>query len=318
MDNTNPYDSMVNQHAFINHAGNVMGPSSEATGGFCPAYDRRPDGFMHDGAASHSGWDFQGLYSPSQFYCNPIGHFSNAVPPALANTSNDRDFYQAHGQQYRPAFHASPCVPFPGPRQWGNDPEPRHGAPAAAEDDAAIQRERDLRWVRCFSRNTKPSAVPRERTNPKSDFKPVLYTVAQLVTQLEAVCSTLRTNVSDRDLWTLSYNQALGIKKELEGKIAVIDCGDFKAWKRKLHRNAARRTRKQRHDAEKQRLEHISEKEAVIDAWRLRRIRGVEEKKKVKRSKLKVGDIYARAVYSKCNFCVAGTGAEAGGRCHSL
>lgn len=292
MDNRNPYDSVVNQHTFINHTGSVMIQSSaayEATQSdgaalraFCPNYDCRPDGFVHDAAAatSHSGWDFQGLYSSSQYFCQPIGHFSNAVPPAMGNTCNDRDFYQTHNQQYR--FQTSPCVPFPSPRQWVEDHEQSHGAPATAENDAAMQRKRDFRWVRYFSRNAeKPSNLPRKRKNLKSDFKPVLYTVAELVTQLDAVCNTLRTNVSDGDLWTVSYNQALHIRKELEDKFATIDCGDFKAWKRKLHRNAERRTRKQRHDAENWRLEHISEKEAVIDAWRLRRIRGVEEKKKV-------------------------------------
>lgn len=299
MDNRNPYDSVVNQHSFINHTGNVMIPSSaayEATQSdgaalraFCPNYDCRPDGFVHDAAAaaatSHSGWDFQGLYSSSQYFCQPIGHFSNAVPPALGNTSNDRDFYQTHSQQYRSAFQTSPCVPFPSPRQWVEDHEQNHGAPAMAENDAAMQRKRDFRWVRCFSRNTKKPSVLRKRKNSKSDFKSVLYAVAQLVTQLDAVCNTLRTNVSDGDLWMVSYNQALHIKKELEDKFAIIDCGDFKAWKRKLHRNAERRTRKQRHDAEKRRLERISEKEAVIDAWRLRHIRGVEEKKKVNKVK---------------------------------
>ncbi|XP_011607887.2 programmed cell death protein 7 isoform X2 [Takifugu rubripes] len=298
MDNRNPYDSVVNQHTFMNHTGNVMIPSSaayEATQSdgaalrtFCPDYECRPDGFVHDAAAtSHSGWDFQGLYSSSQYFCQPIGHFSNAVPPALGNTNNDRDFYQTHNQQYRSAFQTSPCVPFSSPRQWVEDHEQSYGARVTAENDAAMQRKRDFRWVRCFSRNTeKPSHVPRKRKNSKSDFKPVLYTVAQLVTQLDAVCNTLRTNVSDGDLWTVSYNQALHIKKELEDKCALIDCGDFKAWKRKLHRNAERRTRKQRHDAEKRRLEHISEKEAVIDAWRLRHIRGVEEKKKERELKL--------------------------------
>lgn len=291
MDNTNSHVSVVSQHTFINHTGNMTVPSSvayESTQSgcagfrtFCNDYDCRPDGFMRDSpATSHSGWDFGGHYSSSQFVCQPPGHFSNTVPPALANTSNDRDLYsyQTYSPQYRSGIQ---CAPFSSQRHCFE-------APANTENDAAVQRKRDVQWVECFSRNTKnPTNVPQKRKNFKSDLKPVLYRAARLVTQLHNFCNTLGTKVSDSKLWTDFYTQALHTKKEVEDAFSIIDCGDFGAWKRRLHRNAERRTRKLQKDAEKRRQEDISKKEAVIDAWRLRHIRGVEEKKKVKRLKSK-------------------------------
>lgn len=297
MDNTNMYNSVVSQQTFSNHTGNMVVQSSvgyESTQSdraalrtFFNNYGCRPDGFMHDVAAtSQSGGDFRGLYPPSPFVCQPTGHFSNVVPPALVNTYNDRDLsYQTYSSQYRSSLQTSPRVPFSTPRQsrqWGGDRGQSHGAPARTESDAAIQRKRDSQWVRCFSRNrNKPTDVLQKRKKFKSDLKPVLYRVAQLVTQLDTFCSTLGTNISDCDVWMDSYTEALNLKKELEDKFSIIDCVDFDAWKRTLRRNAERRTRKKQQDAEKRREERISEKEAVIDAWRLRQIRGVEEKKKV-------------------------------------
>lgn len=297
MDNTNTYESVASQHSFSNHTGNMIvqsGVGYESTQSdraalrtFFNDYGCRPDGFMHNVAATaQSGGDFRGLYSSSQFVCQPTGHFSNVVPPTLVNTYNDRDLsYQTYNPQYRSGLQTSPCVPFSTPRQlrqWGEDRQQSHGAPARTESDAAIQRKRDSQWVKCFTRNrNNPTNVPQKRKKLKSDLKPVLYRVAQLVTQLDTFCNTLRTNINDCDVWTDSYTEALNLKKELEDKFAVIDCVHFDAWKRKLHRNAERRTRKKQQDAEKRRQERISEKEAVIDAWRLRQIRSVEEKKKV-------------------------------------
>lgn len=290
MDNTNAHVSVVSQHTFFNHPGNMMVPPNvayESTQSghagfrtFCHDYDCRPDGFMRDVAAtSHSGWDFGGHYSSPQFVCQPTGHFSNAVPPALGNTSNDRDLYsyQTYSPQYRSGIQASQCAPFSSQRHCFD-------APAKTENDAALQRNRDCQWVGCFSRNTKkPTNVPKKQKKFKSDLKPVLYRVARLVTQLHNFCNSLGNNVSDRKLWTDFYSQALHTKKEVEDTFAIINCGDVGAWKRTLHRNAERRTRKLQKDAEKQRQEDISKKEAVIDAWRLRHIRGVEERKKVKK-----------------------------------
>lgn len=301
---------------------------------FYNGYGCRPDGFMHDVAAtSHSGGDFRGLY-PSQFVCQPTGHFSNVFPPTLVNTYNDRNLYQAYSSQYRSGLPTAPCVPFSTlgqSRQWGGDREPSYGAPARTESDAAIQRKRDSQWVRCFSRNrTKPTNVPQKRKTIliKSDLKPILYRVAQLVTQLDTFCNTLRSNINDCDVWTDSYTEALNLKKELEEKLAVIDCEDFDAWKSKLRSNAERRTRKKQQDAEKRRQERISEKEAVIDAWRLRQIRGVEEKKKVTPVKKQNMTIYLYIhTYAlvilmhrsrTLNFCISGTGAKARCRCCSL
>lgn len=296
MDNTNAYDSVVSQHTFLNHTGNMIGAaydSTQADGAgfrtFFGDYNCRPDGFIHDVAAtSHPGGGFQGLYSSPQYVCPPSGHFPNVTPPMLVNTHNDRDLYsyQSYSPQYRPGLQTPPCVPFSGlrqSRQWGEEREQSHGAPARTENDADIQRKRDIQWIRSFTRNRNASADPPKPKNVDSDFKPVLYRAAQLITELEACCRTLATCVSDCDAWTDSHSQALSLKKELEDKFAVIDCGDFDKWKRKLHRKAERRrSRKEQQDAERQRQERISEKEAAIDAWRLRRIRGVEEKKKVK------------------------------------
>lgn len=295
MDNINAYDSVVSQQTFSNHTGNMMVQSSvgyESTQSdraplrtFFNDYGYRPDGFMHDVAAtSQSGGDFRGLYPPSPFACQPTGHFPSLLPPT--HTYSDRNLsYQTYSPQYRPGLQTSPCVPFSAPRpsgQWGEDREQSRGAPARTESAAALQRKRDSQWVRCFARNrNKPTDVPLKRKKLKSDFKPVLYRVAQLVTQLDTFCNTLRANISDCDGWTDSYTEALKLKKELEDKFARIDCGDFDAWKSKLHRNAERRTRKKQQDAAKRRQERNSEKEAVIDAWRLRQIRAVEEKKKV-------------------------------------
>lgn len=295
MDNANSYDSVVSQQPFSHHTGNMMVPSSgayESTQSdrapvrtFFNDYGYRHDGFMHDVAAPpQSGVDFRGLYPSSPFARPPTGHFHNLLPPTLLNTYNDRNLsYQTYSPQYGPGLQSSACGPFSAPRpsgKWGEDREQSHGAPARTESDAALQRKRDAQWVSGFTRNrNKPTDIPQKQL--KCDFKPVLYRVAELVTQLDTFCNTLRANISDCDVWTDSYSEALKLKKELEDKFAIIDSGEFEAWKRKLHRNAERRTRKKQQDGAKRRRERISEKEAVIDAWRLRQIRAVEEKKKV-------------------------------------
>uniref|UniRef100_H3C727 Programmed cell death 7 n=1 Tax=Tetraodon nigroviridis TaxID=99883 RepID=H3C727_TETNG len=172
-------------------------------------------------------------------------------------------------------------------RQWGEDGPQSHGAPARTESEAAIQKKRDSQWVRCFLRNrNKPTDALQKRNKLKYGLKAGLYRVAELLTQLGTVCDKLRSSVNDCDVWTESYTDALDLKKELEDNLAAIDCEDLNAWKRKLQRNAERRTRRKRQDAEKRRQERISEKEAVIDAWRLRQIRSVEEKKKERELKL--------------------------------
>lgn len=283
MDNTNAYDSVVSRHTFINHAGNMIGAaydSTQADGAgfrnFLGDYNCRPDGFIHDVAAtSHPGGEFQGLYSSPPYVCPPSGRFSNVTPPMLVNPHSDRYSYQS----YRPGLQTPACAPFPGLRQWGED----RGAPARTENDADIQRKRDIQWVRSFTRNKSASANPPKPKSVDRDFKAVVYRAARLVAQLDACCRTLAACASDSDAWTGSHSQALRLKKELEDTFAILDCGDFDEWKSKLHRKAERRRRrKQQQDAERQRQERISEKEAAIDAWRLRRIRGVEEKKKVK------------------------------------
>lgn len=287
MDNTNAYHSVVSQQTFTNHTGSVMLQSSVAyeetqpdrasLRTFFNDYGCRPDGFM----SCQSGGDFRGLCSSSPFVSQYTPCFPGVLPPPLVNTYNDRNLYQT----YRSGLQSSPCVPFSTARQlrqWAEDREQSHGAPARAETDGAIQRKRDSQWLRCFLRNrNKPTNIPQKRKKLKSHFKPVLYRAAQLLAQLDTFCDTLRTNINECDVWTDSYTEALNLKKELEDKWAIIDCGDFDAWKRKLRRNAERRSRKKQQDAEKRRQELISEKEAAIDAWRLRQIRGVEEKKKV-------------------------------------
>lgn len=283
----------------------VQSTQSDRTGlkTFFNDYGCRPDGYMHDIAAtSQSGGDFRGLYPSSQFVCQPSGHFSNVVPPTLVNTYNRNLPYNTYSSQYGAGLQTSPCVPFSTPRQsrqWGEDGPQSHGAPARTGSEAAIQKKRDSQWVRCFLRNrNKPTDALQKRNKLKYDLKAGLYRVAELLTQLGTVCDKLRSSVNDCDVWTESYTDALDLKKELEDNLAAIDCEDLNAWKRKLQRNAERRTRRKQQDAEKRRQERISEKEAVIDAWRLRQIRSVEEKKKVKLDKMQHVAVVHTQVYT--------------------
>lgn len=288
-------------------------------------YGCRPDGFLHDVAGTcQPGGDFRGLYPASQFVCQPTGHFSNVAPPTPLNTYNDRSLpYRTYSSPYGPGLQTSPRAPFCPPkqsRQWGEGWEQGHGAPARTESDAALQRKRDSQWLSGFLRNrNKPTDVPRKQKTFKSDFRPVLYGISQLLAQLDTFCHKLKIGINDGDAWADSYTHASNLKKELEDKCALIDCEDFGAWKRKLQSNAGRRSRRKQRDAGKRRQERISEKEAVIDAWRLRQVRDVEEKKKVPPVKKQNAamHLYMRAQRHVCahalcqnrNLCLSGTGA---------
>lgn len=78
------------------------------------------------------------------------------------------------------------------------------------------------------------------------------------------------------------------MKKELQAKLKVLSDGEYlNRLKAKLGRVGKRRARKLRASKllqleEKQRQEHISEKEAAINTWRMKQIHEVEERKKVR------------------------------------
>lgn len=301
MDHTNTYDPAAGQHSFMNHTGHMMLPSGAAYGSAQPERGAmrtlfgdldRSAGPMLDGG---SGGPLRGLYPSPPFACRPA----------------DRGFYPYPSylpQQYGPRV----PTPFPGPRQ------PRPDPGARAESDAAAQRRRDVQWVEAFTRDRPhhhPLSSGGPGKSPGPDLKLMVCRAAQLIDQLEGLCGDLRTHVGDPGVWTDAHVRAMDVRKELEDAFAAIDGVDVDAWKTKMRRRSGRRTRKHRLEAERRRRERISEKEAAIDAWRLRHIRGVEEKKKVQRSNMVSASSAWRILpptYVFYMVCIPGTGAEAG------
>ncbi|GAA6227800.1 programmed cell death protein 7 [Lates japonicus] len=306
------------------HAASRWAPSSAYVGhqgyGFSfPASGSRGGGFGGPRLAPPYGFDPS--VPPPPFGGPPPGHFPNTVPPASVNTygnlpqlpaSHQPPQYEYHpvpnsgenrhqeydGYREAGALFGGPLLPPP----LGQNHDRIPGPATQPDDDAAFQRRQDTQWLRRFLQSrAEVSKSPltqqlqqqqRAHHNSVPALRETLYGAAQLVSALEESCQTLKHNLENECVWTDSFLTVLNMKKELQDKLKVLSNGEYlNKLKAKLGRVGKRRARKLRASKllqleEKQRQEHISEKEAAINTWRMKQIHEVEERKKEQELKL--------------------------------
>lgn len=119
-----------------------------------------------------------------------------------------------------------------------------------------------------------PSCTPELRQN--------LDGAAQLVTRLRESCEALRSHADDESTWLESFATASRLKVELEDKLKALEVLDERVGRAAARRKERRRRAKQQRDLdEREREQRRLQAEAGIDAWRLQKIRQVEDKKRV-------------------------------------
>lgn len=255
-------------------------------------------------------YGFDPSVPPPPFDCPPPGYM---VPPAPVNTYSStgtfppqfragaqppqRDFHsvsesgQTRHQDYEDfRERGAPLLPSPA----GQDHGQRPGTATQPEDEATLKRRQDTEWLRRFlQRRVKTSKSPQTQQQ-RSDHRCVpalrdaLYGAARLVSALEQSCETLKQNVENDSVWTDSYLTALNMKREIQDKLKLLGDGEcLKPLKAKVIRLSKRRARRLRarkvlQVEEKRRQDEMSEKEAAIDKWRMKKIHEVEEKKRVR------------------------------------
>ncbi|XP_076617152.1 programmed cell death protein 7 [Chaetodon auriga] len=286
--------------------------------------DSYPYGFRSNFPAPSPGgphfalpYGFDPSVPPPPFGCPPPGPLPHMVPRARINTYSsggastlqtvnqqfsvgyqnaryDPDYSQKQQQYEYADFSGSGapfgCSLFP-PR--GKDHDRSLGTATRAEDEITLQSKEDQQWLRRFLQSrdkTLKTPQTQQQHSCIADLREALYRAAQLVSQMEESCETLRNNAENACVWTDSYLMALNMKKELQDKVTVLS-NSLDCWKAKLFRVSKRRTRRLRgrklqQVEEKHREDHISEKEAAIDKWRMQQIHQVEEKKKEQELKL--------------------------------
>ncbi|XP_071328991.1 programmed cell death protein 7 [Trachinotus anak] len=248
----------------------------------------------------------------------PPGHFSNTVPSALVNTYGNLPQLRAgpqppqydlqpvsdcgeNGQQDFEDYRATGALlggPLPPPP--GQDHHRRPGTTVAPDEDgAASQRRQDTEWLRRFLQSRgkvsrSPQTQPQQRL--QYSYVPVVreavYGAAQLLSALEESCHTLRHNLENEGVWADSYRTALHMRRELQDRVKLLSDGDcLHELKAKLSHVRKRRARRLRARGllqleEEHRQERISEREAAIDTWRMKKIQEVEERKKEQELKL--------------------------------
>uniref|UniRef100_A0A3Q1G5Q3 Programmed cell death 7 n=1 Tax=Acanthochromis polyacanthus TaxID=80966 RepID=A0A3Q1G5Q3_9TELE len=182
-------------------------------------------------------------------------------------------------------------------------PPPRQdcdGSPGATvaqlEGDSNPQRRQDIQWLRRFlpSRRKPPRSPQIQQPHLSSVpvLRATLYRAVQLVSQLEKSCLSLKQNLHNDGVWSVSYETALHVRRELQDNMKLLsDAVWLDRLKVKLSRIVRRRTRQMRARRElqmeqKHAEELSSDKDAAIDVWRMKKIRQVEEKKKEQELKL--------------------------------
>ncbi|XP_043533265.1 programmed cell death protein 7 [Chiloscyllium plagiosum] len=150
-------------------------------------------------------------------------------------------------------------------------------------------KEQDELWFTRFlsKRRLQPSEIKKPKSYPLiSEVKESVLSACKLVTELTALCQQLRFNVENEAVWTESYLKAAEMRTALQEKLKTLKNDNYlSAVKTKLERIKKKRSsiqrKKQMRHLEKQEAEaRTAEKEAKIDAWRMKRIREVEEKKR--------------------------------------
>lgn len=251
--------------------------------------------------------------APSHIGCPPTGHLSNMGPLAPSNTHNrgvspSQTFSQqlkschmtAENQldsilkqpqhKYQDFRGSESLFGCPLSLTLGQDHDLSPGMTTRTEGDAAFQRKQDQQWVRDFLHGREQtSTISRARYEQHSCAPKVrlaLCRAVQLLSQLLKSCDSLRSHANNDAVWTNFYLVALNVKGELQDKLGILDSWGLDCRTFKLSHSAKRRARRLRAKKmqqmdEKQRGEHISEKESAIDKWRMRQIRQVEGMKMV-------------------------------------
>lgn len=276
-------------------------PGSYAHQGY--GFNFPPGGGGFGGAHFAPPYGFDPSVPPPPFGCPPpapvstysdTGAFApqfraDPQPPPCDFQSDTGHFkhreYEGFSERRGPLLHAPPP---------GEDYARRPGTCAQPEDEATVQRRQDAQWIQRFLQSkgkplspgtqlqrSKPSCVPALRE--------ALYGAARLISALEESCEALKHNVENDCVWTDCYLTALNTKRELQDRLTQFRDGEclnrLKADLRRLskRRDRRQRARKAQQMEEKRRQEEISEKDAAIDKWRMKKIHEVEEKKRVRK-----------------------------------
>ncbi|KAG8001047.1 Programmed cell death protein 7, partial [Nibea albiflora] len=285
-------------------------PSQEYDGG-------HPYGFRCDfPAPSSAGVAFGGpCLAYSYGYdlsvpCPQSRHFPNMVPTAPGNThgSKGASAFQTFPQKYeldsilKQQQHGYEGF-FESGAPFGCPLFPPQDKDRTRAEHEAVQGKQDQKWLRRFLQSSdKTSRIPQTAQQQQCcvpELRQGLYTAALLVSQLAKSCETLRNNVENDSVWIDSYLMALNVKRQLQDKLTVFnDSWCLDSWKGKLScvvrkRSQRLRARKSLQMEEKENKECTSAREAVIDTWRMKQIRQVEEKKKEQELKLAADTVLA-------------------------
>ncbi|KAM4602828.1 programmed cell death protein 7 [Polymixia lowei] len=212
----------------------------------------------------------------------------------------DSGFMQQRSYQDASEIRDGPLLSFPSFLPRGKESDRGFGKAPDAQpvDEKAVQKRQDEQWVKRFlqsrGRSSKTPESPESEPHceiPASQIRDSLYGAVQLVSQLALACETLKDNLENESAWVDSYMVALNSKRELEEKLKVLnDRKRLDALKNKLSRITKRRARRNRRKLlqmeDELMAERFAEKEAAIDAWRMKKIREVEERKREQELKL--------------------------------
>uniref|UniRef100_A0A1A8IB84 Programmed cell death 7 n=1 Tax=Nothobranchius kuhntae TaxID=321403 RepID=A0A1A8IB84_NOTKU len=225
---------------------------------------------------------------------------SSWTPPAAYGVRGDFPQHLPRGAAFggpgvpvRPPFGFGPTVSppplgFPGPAPaYGGVSvfrPPQHGPhcgprqpcpPSGTEDQEARQKRQDQQWLARFLQSRAQTTGEPETQQRLSVRGPVLRDTlcgaARLVSRLEELC--LRADPESCLLASRVKEELLRRLGELQGSEGLVSTV--------AQRRARRRRARARLQLEKKLSEeHRAEKEAAIDAWRMRQVQQVEEKKK--------------------------------------
>ncbi|KAL2077041.1 hypothetical protein ACEWY4_026545 [Coilia grayii] len=156
-------------------------------------------------------------------------------------------------------------------------------------DEESRQKKQDEQWVQSFLSKRKIKTNPQRVSTGTLSVRQVredLYCTVKLVSELSMICQTLKQNLGNDTVWTESYNQAVGLKNNIQEKLNVLtDPETLSCIKKKLVTLRKKRMRTRRQKIEKieeyqKQEDAVAERHAAIDKWRMKRIQQVEEKKR--------------------------------------
>ncbi|XP_062868984.1 programmed cell death protein 7 [Trichomycterus rosablanca] len=156
-------------------------------------------------------------------------------------------------------------------------------------DANANQRKQDERWINSFLHKRKTVASSQTLNSPEprqsvSAYKEEMYRTVQMLSELSALCQTLKTNLENEGKWTDSYTRAMELRRSLEDRLkALTDPVKVDVMKKKLERVKKKRTwmRRKKNKLEEEKRDQqarAAEKVAAIDRQQMKQIQELEEK----------------------------------------